>query len=129
MSKLSIQHCTDFTRKCQYVKTAFVMPKKTKKQKLLADLHKKIYLTTTHQISDTQDMPDLVKGQNSPLHLSQTPIYTTSLEFINKNVVKAKTLKSDTSYNFVRNDLIKITIFTILALSLQGVLYFVIRTR
>ena len=105
------------------------MPKKTKKQKLLADLHKKINLATIHQISGTKAMPDLVKGQNDSLPTSQTPVYATSLEFINKNVVEAKTHKPDTSYGYIKNDLIKITIFTILALSLQGVLYFFLRTR
>ncbi len=105
------------------------MPKKTKKQKLLADLHKKIYLAKTHQSTNTKAMPDLVKGQNDSISVSLTPVYTTSLEFINKHTVKAKTHILDTSYNYIRNDLIKITIFTILALSLQGVLYFFIRTR
>lgn len=105
------------------------MPKKTKKQKLLADLHRKIHLATTHQSTNTKVIPDLVKGQNDSISGSQTPVYTTSLEFINKNAVKAKTHIPDTSYNYIRNDLIKITIFTILALSLQGVLYFFLRTR
>mgnify|MGYP001559501370 CR=1 FL=1 len=105
------------------------MPKKTKKQKLLADLHKKINLATTHQISGAKAMSDLVKGQNDSLPLSQTPSYKTSLKFINKNAVEAKTHITTSSYGYIRNDLIKITIFTILALSLQGVLYFFIRTR
>lgn len=105
------------------------MPKKTKKQKLLADLHKKIHLATTHQILDIKAEPDLVKGQNDSLTASQTPVYTTSFKFINKSAVKAKTHSQVTSYNYIRNDLIKITIFTILALSLQGVLYFFLRTR
>ena len=105
------------------------MPKKTKKQKLLADLHKKIHLATIHQISSTKAIPDLVKGQNDSLPLGQTPIYKTSLKFINKNAVEAKTHITTSSYAYVKNDLIKITIFTILALSLQGVLYFFIRTR
>lgn len=105
------------------------MPKKTKKQKILAQLHRKFQFESTVQYPNLDSKSQFVKNQNNISASNQSLTYTASLNSINKAVIKAKTIKSDSSYAYVYNDLIRITIFTIFALLLQGVLYFLLRTR
>lgn len=105
------------------------MPKKTKKQKLLADIHKKAQFSIAPQTQDLKLDSGFVKSQYNNLSKNQTVTYSTDLKYQNNPVVKAKSVKMDSSYAYVRNDLIRITIFTAFALALQGVLYFLIRTR
>lgn len=130
MSKLSIQHCTDFTIYCQYDKNEFVMPKKTKKQKILAELHRNIKAHPT--ISQTQthsNIPNIVNTQNK-MTTAFTPSFNlNSASYKKEAITKAQNSNMTVSYAYVKHDLIKITIFTLFALFIQSVLYFLLRTR
>lgn len=92
------------------------MPRKTRKEKILADIHRqkqpkhfKIHLTTeSNHILPAATIPSpdsekLVKDfyvkQNTPLLISD--------------------------YKYVKKDLLRITIFTMLALAINGMLYFI----
>ena len=96
------------------------MPKKTKRQKLLAELHRKIKAVPSPSAQ-------FVKGQNK----SEIPIITAtsaSTFTYNKHVVsKPKTPISIADYAHVKHDLIRITIFTLFAVIFQSVLYFFLR--
>jgi hypothetical protein len=95
------------------------MPKKTRKQKILAQLHRKL-----NTISNLE--PQTVKPQNVravPASISLSP---SLLTFSNNAVPEPKKIISTADYSYVKHDLIKITIFTISVLILQGVLYFVV---
>lgn len=98
------------------------MPQKTKKQKLLAQLHRKINLLSPKS-SDLvkREFPDISSKKENP------QIFNYSY---NKQVVsKPQTLTMNNGYSYFKSDVIKITIFTFLALIFQGVLYFILRTR
>lgn len=87
------------------------MPKKTKKQKILAELHRQSQLVKSPKIS--------------------FPSYSfapgTGPEVVKNNpVAKPKINEIEADYSFISRDLIKITIFTLMALGAQGVLYFVL---
>ncbi len=92
------------------------MPKKTKKQKILAKLHRKIH-TTSYSLNN-------VKSQN----LRQTSItapFTYNEPILKKNSdTNIQNAETAVYYSYVKNDLIKITIFTTTAVILQLVLYF-----
>ncbi len=92
------------------------MPKKTKKQKLLAELHKKLSAATVN--------PTPVNSQIYSIPSSTTVKTATNISFNNYTVAKPKTLISLSDYSYITTDLIRITIFTIIAFILQGVLYF-----
>lgn len=92
------------------------MPKKTKKQKLLAQLHKKLSAVTPTSTP--------VNSQIYSLPPSATVKTETVIAYNNYTVAKPKTLTSQSDYSYITADLIRITIFTIIAFILQGVLYF-----
>lgn len=105
------------------------MPKKTKKQKILAELHRKLQYPNTFQSPGLNFESSLVKNQNNDSTKNQEPIYSNTIKYVQEPAIKAKTMKIYSSYAYVKSDLIKITIFTVFALTLQCVLYFLIRTR
>ena len=94
------------------------MPKKTKRQKKHADLHK--------NQSASLKSADFVKSQN----LSSEPLpvsgISTSYTYTHHTAVTPKISHGVVDYSYVKHDAIKITIFTIAALAFQGVLYFLI---
>lgn len=102
------------------------MPQKTKKEKLRAEIRRR---SVPSYGIDQNIASELVKGQithsQSPLNQVQKTEYTYE-KFV------APTVKSHTitgNYTYVRFDLIKITIFTIFALGIQIVLYFLVQAR
>lgn len=102
------------------ISCARFMPKKTKKQKLLAELHRKIKAVPSLSAQ-------FVKSQNEPEIPTITATNTSTFTY-NKHVVsKPKTPISIANYAHVRHDLIKITIFTLFAVIFQSVLYFFLR--
>jgi len=105
------------------------MPKKTKKQKILAQLHRKLQLATQMKTGNFQLSSDFVKSQNVKLLPDQKSLAQTSVSFINETVIKPKNDNLASSYDYVKKDLVKITIFTLFAVALQGMLYFLLRTR
>lgn len=104
------------------------MPKKTKKQKILAQLHRKLQFQQTYQFQDPGKKPELVKNQNSSISMKAKLPSPVSLNNIRQTFAEPPDKKSGTSYDYVKKDLIKITIFTVFAFVLYGVLYFVLRT-
>lgn len=99
------------------------MPKKTKKQKILAQLHRKLAFTPP----DTS--ANFVKSQNQiPTTHAQSPTPSNFVYSLGA-VVKPNSTKSPHDYSYVKYDLIRITIFTLFAITLQSVLYFLLRTR
>ncbi len=92
------------------------MPKKTKKQKLLAELHKK--LSAANQSSTP------VKSQIYSTPSSATVKTAANIAYNNYKIAKPKTITIQSDYSYITADLIRITIFTIIAFILQGVLYF-----
>lgn len=121
MSTRSIQDCTHFTSKCQYVTTASVMPKKTKKQKILAELHKKFARSSEGQIS--------VKSQNQPSVISTQYSIPTTFTYKQHAFLKPQIYKNSSDYSYITRDLIRITIFSLVTFIFQGMLYFLLRTR
>lgn len=105
------------------------MPKKTKKQKILAQLHRKLQIAAQMKSNDFRVSSDFVKSQNDKPSPYQNSTYQTSVSFVKETVRKPKTDNLASSYSYVKSDLVKITIFTIFAAALQGVLYFLLRTR
>lgn len=125
------------------------MPKKTKKQKLLAELHRKITVHDIHSV--TQSQSHISKENNearfphrnsSSISVSLTDTSVKSQLTTDKarysiqdsfngisniqTILKPKSSSLMTDYSYVRHDLIKITIFTVFAFLLQGVLYFLL---
>lgn len=109
------------------------MPKKTKKQKMLAQLHRKLQHSSNLQFHPQSQNFELnsasVKGQNELANQNQKITYSAHSNYVKVAAVKPKSAKIDSSYAFVKNDLIRITIFTAFALAAQGMLYFLLRTR
>lgn len=105
------------------------MPKKTKRQKILATLHRKLQYSNNLQTQDIKLRPNSVNSQNTDAKQNILSAYTAPFNIAKETVMKAKNTTTESSYKFVKNDLIKITIFTALALVSQGVLYFLLRTR
>lgn len=95
------------------------MPKKTKRQKILAELHRKLQTANS----------DLVKSQNKLAQKNLQANFILSESIHKETVTKAKTWQNEATSTYLINDLLKITIFTLFALALQGVLYFLLRTR
>lgn len=96
------------------------MPKKTKKEKILAEIRRKNSLLR-------EASPNSVKNQIS---LSSSSQKTTSpVSFTYKKEVDTKLQKPLTVGDFVafKQDLLKITLFTFSALIFQGVLYFLLK--
>ncbi|OGG22092.1 hypothetical protein A3D03_01885 [Candidatus Gottesmanbacteria bacterium RIFCSPHIGHO2_02_FULL_40_13] len=92
------------------------MPKKTKRQKLLAEKHRQKLLGFQP-----------VKHQN---HLPQIDSKTNGLlkyTFNQQSVPSVKSVSDNSEYSYVKKDLKRISLFTFLAISLQGVIYFVLK--
>ena len=98
------------------------MPKKTKKQKLLAELHRKISVVSSYT-------PQFVKTQNNTAASTVLKNNLSQYSYDNRAVTTTKTLKSDLDYSYIKTDMVKILVFTLFALISQGVLYFFLRTR
>ncbi len=98
------------------------MPKKTKKQKILAQLHR--IKTVNFELRS-----DFVKHQNPQPENFHKINYTLPDANAQKPVTRAKSSVTEANYAYVFHDLTRITIFTLFALMAQGVLYFLIRTR
>lgn len=98
------------------------MPKKTKKQKLLAELHRKISVVSSYT-------PQFVKTQNKTTASTVLQNNLSQYSYDNQTVTTTKTLKSDLDYSYIKTDMVKILVFTLFALISQGVLYFFLRTR
>ncbi|OIO15708.1 hypothetical protein COV53_06410 [Candidatus Gottesmanbacteria bacterium CG11_big_fil_rev_8_21_14_0_20_37_11] len=95
------------------------MPKKTKKEKLLADLRR----LNKSQIQKEQL---LVKNQIIVNPIPTSSSLTPSLMFKIKSDTKPKKISIENDYSHIKHDLIKITIFSFFALGIQGVLYFLL---
>ncbi|MCL4338592.1 hypothetical protein M1271_02810 [Patescibacteria group bacterium] len=125
------------------------MPKKTKKQKLLAELHRKMAVADIHSviqpqshISKKNDETRFPRRNSSSISISLTDTSVKSQLTTDKTsysirdsfsgtsniqtIPKPKSSSLMTDYSYVRHDLIKITIFTVFAFLLQGVLYFLL---
>lgn len=98
------------------------MPKKTKKQKLLAELHRKISVVSSYS-------PQFVKTQNITSDTASQQNNHSPYSYDKQVVTTTKTLKLNSDYSHIKSDLVKILIFTLFALISQGVLYFFLRTR
>lgn len=105
------------------------MPKKTKKQKILAQLHRKLQLSQIAQSQDFKLNVSFVKGQNNLPTNDKSDGYKLSPVTHKEAVTKGEKPQGEANYAYIRNDLFRITIFTLFALILQGVLYFLLRTR
>ncbi len=97
------------------------MPKKTKKEKILAELHRKL------TILDASPKP--VKSQNQRSTPQAQSVKLSSFIYHSGSVTKPNSLQKEPSYAYVKHDLIKITIFTLFAIIFQSMLYFLLRTR
>lgn len=105
------------------------MPKKTKKQKLLADLHRKLGTFETDKTQFSYKNTKFVKSQNEVGLSTSQPLTLPQIAYRKQVVAKPKNPISASSYSYVKHDLVRITIFTLFALLLQVVLYFLLRTR
>jgi hypothetical protein len=94
-----------------YARPCF-MPKKTKKEKILADLRRSSHIVKplASSVAQIQAVPSVQK-----------------FVFEKKPVITIQTKQTTHDYSYVYHDLIKITIFTIAVLTLQGMLYFVLQ--
>ncbi|OGG15123.1 hypothetical protein A2773_04505 [Candidatus Gottesmanbacteria bacterium RIFCSPHIGHO2_01_FULL_39_10] len=88
------------------------MPKKTKREKLLSDIHKKKLKIHSPEVTP-------------PFTLS---LPKQSINQLSTQVVKI-TAKGRTDYAYVHKDLIKIILFSLLAISVQFVLVWFLRTK
>ncbi|MCJ7740290.1 hypothetical protein MUP32_03150 [Candidatus Microgenomates bacterium] len=86
------------------------MPRKTKRQKILARIHR------NHFVNSQNTQPQITVSLPQVDKLS-----------VNTDIVTKPQISHPASeYAYVKRDLIKITIFTFLAVIFQGVLYFVL---
>lgn len=96
------------------------MPRKTKKKKKLAQLHRSSVKSMT-PLQKTGEFED--KTVSSPPNKQGLYSYQSDILMLNQ---KPKKETSKTDYSYVLHDLKKISIFTILALFFQVVLYFIL---
>ncbi|MBM3282663.1 hypothetical protein FJY90_00275 [Candidatus Gottesmanbacteria bacterium] len=103
------------------------MPKKTKKQKVLAELRRKLSAVST--ISPRQDIKsaEFVKSQNSTIQSTVSVSSPLTFTYNNQGVATGKKASIVPDYSYVTRDLIKITIFTLFTIIFQYVLYFLLR--
>lgn len=95
------------------------MPKKSRKEKILADIHRK---TNSITLKETQ----FVKHQIKPAY-NTTPSTSESKFVYNKGIdVKPQNHLHESNLDYINNDLVKITIFSFFTLILLGVLYFLL---
>ena len=74
------------------------MPKKTKKQKLLAELHRKISVVSSYT-------PQFVKTQNKTTASTVLQNNLSQYSYDNRAVTTTKTLKSDLDYSYIKTDM------------------------
>ena len=103
------------------------MPKKTKRQKLLAEKHRKKILTGFRNspliTSDSQPVKNQI---NLPEVASKTNVLL-KYTFNKQSVPAIKSVLNQSDYSYVNKDLKRISLFTFLAISLQVVIYFVLK--
>ena len=92
------------------------MPKKTKRQKLLAEKHRQNLLGSQP-----------VKHQNHPPQIDSKNNGLLKYTFNQQSVPSVKSVSDNSEYSYVKKDLKRISLFTFLAISLQGVIYFVLK--
>lgn len=97
------------------------MPKKTKREKILAELHRKLITLDASTKS--------VKSQNQIGMPQAQSVKLSSFTYHSGSVTKPNSLQKESSYAYIKHDLIRITIFTLFATIFQSVLYFLLRTR
>lgn len=98
------------------------MPHKTKKQKKLAEIHRKMYPLKEQNQSNQEIVNSQIDTKEKTVSHSTGYAYT----FNHETIAKPKTQIMSSDYHEIRNDLIRITIFTFLAISFQLVLYFLL---
>ncbi len=86
------------------------MPRKTKRQKILAQGHR------SHFVNSQNNQPRI------SVSLPQINKFTVNTDIVTKPQISHPA----SEYAYVKRDLIKITIFTFFAVIFQGVLYFVL---
>ena len=97
------------------------MPKKTKRQKILAELRRKKLEISVNSVS--------VKSQIQPVSSSHKPQANPQFVYPQQKIAKPRMNINMKDYSYVNHDLIRITIFSLIAFGLQYVLYFLLRTR
>ena len=103
------------------------MPKKTKKQKILAELRRKLMKADAASSAFDTPKANFVKRINNTYSQAVHAPPPASLEFSKNIVARPKTHIDIVDYSHLKHDLIRITIFSLIALISQGVLYFVLR--
>lgn len=99
-----------------------LMTKKTKKEKILAELRRELK-------NKTNISSDFVKTQIQTKPKLTTPTENSETKNAFLSFTKPKPHEELESYSYVKHDLIRITIFTFFSFIFQGVLYFLLRTR
>ena len=95
------------------------MPKKTKKQKLLAEIHRR-------NLKEKGLTYNFVKPPSSAIVKNVSNEVSEKTRKIDFIVTKPQTLESTTEYDYLKQDLLKIFLYTIFALISQGVLYYLV---
>ena len=103
------------------------MPKKTKKQKILAEIRRKISQRDNYFHPHEANNQKFVKRVNNLYPLPHTVLPSYASPIPNKSIIKPKNPIEKADYTYIKHDLIKITIFSIFALFFQLMLYFVLR--
>lgn len=94
----------------------FPMPKKTKKEKILADSRRK------SNVSFSLSLPQKKE-------ISKSGDFAFSLPVVDKEMHSARHQAPNKSYSYVYKDLVKIIFFTLLAMIAQFVLVWFLRTK
>ena len=95
------------------------MPKRTKKQKILAELHRQ-------KLPNFQFKLQTVKPQNESQAQTEVGKLKSTLDYKIETSVKPNSHIGSIDYIHVKQDLLRIFIFTLTALIFQGVLYFML---
>lgn len=112
MSKLCTQIVLTLQASVNMVSSLAFMPKRTRKEKIRADHRRALEFVKP---------PDALVA--STVSLQTTPGFV----FRKDTAPTSKTITVTHDFSYVGHDLIRITIFTLAALIVQGVLYFVVR--
>ena len=95
------------------------MPKRTKKQKLLAELHRQQMTNLQFKLQTVKPQNES-QAQNDVSYKNSNPIYKIGPS------AKPNSHIGSIDYTYVKQDLLRIFIFTLTALIFQGVLYFML---
>lgn len=98
------------------------MPRKTRRQKILSDRRRNISLKQSLQ--ESSNIAEEIKDTDRT-HQKKAPSYVFST-FNKSQNQKIKTLNTK-DYSHVKNDILKMVIFTFLAIGSQVVLYFLLQ--